>query len=349
MYRGTAGVFALLLTFLGVWLGGRFLLPIALPFLLGLLLALAAEPLVRLLNRRLKLPRALSAGVGVSLTFCAVTILILMACAFAVRELGMLAGVLPDLEVTARSGLALVEGQMLGLTDRLPPGIRSLLQRNVTGFFSDGNQLLNRAVQYVLGLAGSMLTHVPDSALTLGTGVVSAFMISAKLPRLRAGLLRRFPRERLQKLLPALEGLKNNLGSWFLAQIKLMGLCFGVLLAGFWLLRVPYPLLWAGIVCLVDAVPVLGTGTVLLPWAFLCFLREEGARALGLLGIYAVVTVSRSVLEPRLLGRHLGLDPLATLVAIYAGYKLWGLGGMILAPLLAVTALQLSRQRCDKL
>ena len=62
---------------------------------------------------------------------------------------------------------------------------------------------------------------------------------------------------------------------------------------------------------------------------------------MGLLGIYVVVAITRSVLEPRLLGKHLGLDPLVTLIALYVGFRLWGIGGMILSPLLAVTVLQL--------
>ena len=98
-------------------------------------------------------------------------------------------------------------------------------------------------------------------------------------------------------------------------------------------------------VSLVDALPVLGTGTVLVPWAVICFLQGEGARAIGLLGVYAVVTLSRSMLEPKLVGRHLGLDPLVTLMALYAGYRLWGVGGMIFAPLLAVTIMQVTPGR----
>ena len=90
-------------------------------------------------------------------------------------------------------------------------------------------------------------------------------------------------------------------------------------------------------VSLVDAFPILGTGTVLLPWTLISFVQDNAARGMGLLGIYAVVSVTRSVLEPKLVGKQLGLDPLVTLAALYAGYRLWGLGGMILAPLLAVT------------
>ena len=90
---------------------------------------------------------------------------------------------------------------------------------------------------------------------------------------------------------------------------------------------------------------------MLLPWSLYLFLQSDTARAIGIAGIYAIITLSRSALEPKLLGRHLGLDPLVTLMVIYAGYKLWGISGMFLAPLLAVAAIQVvpDRKREDKL
>ena len=347
MYRGAT--LSLLGMFLIAFLSIRFLLPIFFPFLLGLGLALAAEPLVNLGCRRLKLPRGLSAGFGVSVTCCAVTVLILMLCAFLVRELGLIARVLPDMEQTVRSGIALTERQLLRLTSHTPRNIQPMLRENVTGFFSDGTALLNRAVQYILGLAGGLLKTVPDSALSLGTGIISAFMISAKLPNLKALLLRLISGQRLQHLLQTLRHLKSAIGSWLLAQLKLTAIAGGLLFAGLVLLRIPHAPLWALVICLVDAFPILGTGTVLLPWALILYLQGEGVRALGMLGIYTVISVLRSVLEPKLVGKQLGLDPLATLISLYAGYKLWGILGMIFAPLLAVTAVQLVSARQDKL
>ena len=109
----------------------------------------------------------------------------------------------------------------------------------------------------------------------------------------------------------------------------------------FLLLRVRSGILWAAVVALLDALPALGTGVILVPWSLVCFLQGSHARGLGLLGAYAVAAILRSVLEPKLVGKQLGLDPLVTLVALYAGFRLWGLPGMILAPLLAVIIAQL--------
>ena len=336
---------SLLSVFLGVWLSLRFLLPLAFPFLLGSLLALAAEPAVRFFSRRSHMPRPLSAGIGVTMTFVCLAILVLLVCAFIVRELGVLAGVLPNLEDTALSGLSLLQTWLLELAAYAPDSIQPLLEQNVTGLFSGGTALLDQAVRYVLSLAKTILTHVPDSALSLGTAVISGYMISAKLPGIRDWVRRHFPKEKLRPILDALKRIKAAVGGWLLAQLKLAGVTLAILLLGFFILRIPYAPLWALGVSFVDAFPVLGVGTVLLPWAVISFLQNDAARALGLLGIYTVITLTRSVLEPKLVGRQLGLDPLVTLMALYAGYKLWGIGGMILAPLLTVTAFQFLPER----
>ena len=348
MRPGTKKALSALLIFLTVWLGLRYLFPLFSPFVLGAGLALVAEPMVSFLHKRAHVPRPVSAGIGVSMAFCFLAMLLLLLCAFLVRELGTLTGVLPDLEQTAKSGFSLVQNWLLQLSAHTPKSVQPLLQENVNALFSDGAALVDKAVGYLLGLAGSLLSHVPDSALSLGTAILSAFLISAKLPRIKKWLLRRIPKEKLRALLDTGRRIKKVFCSWLLAQIKLMGVTFTILLLGFVILRIPYALLWAFGVCLVDALPVLGTGTVLLPWSLICLLQEDTARAVGIANLYIVVTLIRSALEPKLLGRHLGLDPLVTLMAMYAGYKLWGIGGMILAPILAVTAIQILPDRREK-
>ena len=341
MCSGTRTVLSVLGTCLFLWLGGKFLLPLCFPFLLGTALAMMAEPGVRFLCSRLHLPRSLAAGVGVTAVFLGITLLIFLLLAFLVRELGILAGILPDLTQTARSGIQLLRDWLLEITGRMPDGIQPLLEQNVVTLFSGGTALLDRAFSYVLGLAGAILSRMPDSALSLATAVISGFMISAKLPGIRKWIAEHFPRERLRPVFQSLKRIRGAVGGWLLAQLRLTGVTLGLLTAGMLILRIPYGPLWAAGISLLDAFPVLGTGTVLLPWSLICYLQGDRARAIGLLGIYVTISLIRSVLEPKLVGKQLGLDPLATLFALYVGYKLWGIGGMILSPLLAVTVVQL--------
>lgn len=327
--------------FITVWLTLAYALPLTLPFLLGAALALAAEPMVKFLCNRFRFPRPLAAGLGVTAAFCFLAMAILLVCGLIVRELGVLAGYLPNLEDAAQNSMSALSQWLLGLIARLPLGVRDILTQNVTEFFSGSSALLEQAVRFVLNLAGGILSHVPDSALILGTGIISSYMISAKLPSIQAWCTTRLSQTRIRPMADTFRRLKAALFGWLKAQLKLSGITWILLTLGLILLRVPYAVLWSSLIALLDAFPVLGTGTVLLPWSLLCFSQGETVRAIGLLGIYGVITLSRSILEPKLVGKHLGLDPLATLFSLYAGYKLWGLGGMILAPILAVAAVQL--------
>jgi len=333
------------MVFFLVWLSIRFFLPLFFPFVLGTVLALSAEPMVSFLHKKLRVPRAVSSGIGVSMAFGLLSMLLLSLCAFLIRELGSLANVLPDLGQTAKNSFSLIRSWLLQLSSHSPESLQPLLQQNVNDFFSDGTALLDKGIGYLLGLAGSLLSHIPDSALGLGTAVISAFLISAKLPRIRRWIRRQLPKEWLSSLADAGRRSRRVLGAWFTAQCKLTAVSFVILFLGLVVLSIPYALLWALIICLVDAFPVLGTGTILLPWSLACLLQQDVPRAIGLASTYVAVTLTRSLLEPRFLGRHLGLDPLVTLIALYTGFRLWGIGGMILAPVLIVITLQLAGSR----
>ncbi len=320
------------------WLSLKYLLPLLLPFLLGAALALAAEPAVRLLHSRLHLPRSIAAGLGVGTALLCLLSLLLLLGALLVRELRALVGILPDLEQTAVSGLSALESYLLKLSGKLPAMLSEPVTRSVQGFFSSGTVLVDQLAQRLPALASAVFSHVPGSALTVGTGLLSGFMISARLPKLRRWLSRRPFWEKLRTWRPALGSLRAALGGWIRAQLKLCLLSCGIVTVGLLLLRIPYAPVWGLLTALVDAIPVLGTGTVLLPWAFVCLVQGNRLRALGLVVTYLAALLARSFLEPRLVGRQLGLDPLLTLAALYAGFRIWGVGGMLLAPLLCVAA-----------
>ena len=104
---------------------------------------------------------------------------------------------------------------------------------------------------------------------------------------------------------------------------------------GLALLRVPYAFIFALLIALVDFLPLLGTGIILIPWAVVSLLLGEVRLGIGLLALYVFSSVVRQILEPKLIGGGLGLHPLLSLAAMYAGLKLFGVWGMVLAPLVA--------------
>jgi len=333
-------IFVCAIAILVLWFTGKFLIPLILPFLLGFLVALSAEPLVSLLCGKLKLRRGLSTALGVTVALLLTVGLVLSLCALLVRELGSLAGVLPDLEDAAGNGLHALKFWLTDLARKAPAPVSPLLSQGVEGLFSGSSTLVDSLTDKALTLASGILKGVPDSALGLGTWILSSFMISARLPQIRSWISSHMPAVWHSTWLPRLKKLKQSLWGWLFAQTKLVCITLVILIAGFLLLRIPHAFLWAGAVCLVDILPILGTGTVLIPWSLVCFLQGDSLRAVGLLAIYTVVSLLRSVLEPRLVGKQLGLDPLVTLLALYAGYRIWGVPGMLLAPILAVAVTQ---------
>ena len=326
---------------LGIFVSIRYLLPLFFPFLLGGALALAAEPIVRFGCKRLRLPRPLAAGIGISMSFTFLTMVVLMLAALILRQLRTLSGVLPDLENSIRGGMQSLSARLLVLADRAPDSVAALLRRSIHDLFSGGSAMLEQVSAWLLRLASGILSRVPGRALSFGTAILASFMISAKLPALKAALRTRLGSRKIQPVWDALHRLRHSLSCWLKAQLKLSGITFCVATAGLLLLRVPPAPLWALLIALVDAFPILGTGTVLVPWSLLSFLQGDHLMAFGLLGLYCAAAVTRTVMEPRLVGKQLGLDPLVTLIALYAGFRLFGIVGMILAPLIAVTVTQL--------
>lgn len=345
MQFGLRKLLSLLGAFFLAWLAVKLLLPIFSPFLFGAALALAAEPIVSILTGRFHLPRSVCSGIGVSITFVFLGAIFLALCAFALRELKRLYAFLPDITLTAQNALSILRGWLLTLSQKTPESIQPLLHSRIETLFSDSTALVDQSVRSLLGVAGNLVSKLPDNALAAGTTILSAFMISAKLPDLRQLVKKRIPSQRLEKLSAIADRMKLALSGWLLAQLKLSGVTFVVLTLGFQLLRISHPLFMALLVSAVDAFPILGTGAVLLPWSLIRLLQGDSAHALGLLGLYVTVSLLRSILEPKLVGSQLGLDPLVTLITLYAGFQLWGIGGMLLAPVLAVTAMQVLPER----
>lgn len=316
-----------------LWAAIRYLLPVVLPFLLGTGIALLAEPAVKALSRRI--PRWGATAVCVSLTLALAAGVLSIGGVLLFQQVGK---GLPEMAQTAKQGLTVTRDWLLTLGESAPQSLRPALEQTVTDMFSDGSVLLEQATQRLPGVVTTALGTVGKGALSIGTGILSAFLISARLPQLKATLQKRLPENWKTVYFPAIRRMRTALGGWLKAQLKLCAITWGIVSVGFLLLGIPHGALWALVVAVVDAVPVLGTGTVLVPWAVVCLIKDESLRAIGLLCTYGAAMMTRTVLEPRLMGKQLGLDPLTTLIALYAGYRFWGFTGLLLTPILASAA-----------
>ena len=328
----------LLGAFLALWVGIKYLLPVFAPFVAGTVLALLAEPAVRFLSGKIKLSRSLASGIGVTVTLLLLTALVSVVGAVAVRQIALLSGKLPDLGEAANEGILHLQDFLVGITERAPEGIRPVLTGSVLRLFDDSSDLVDQVTKRVPATLSKVISWVPDGAMGIGTALLSGFLISARLSRLKQAIGKRLPQSWVQRYLPNVKKAGKAAAGWLKAQVRLSAITYGIVALGFLFLRIPNGFVWALLVAVVDAVPILGTGTVLVPWGVVCLVQQQPVQGVGLFALCGAAMLTRSILEPRLVGRQLGLDPLITLIALYIGYRFWGILGLILAPILATVA-----------
>lgn len=329
----------------GVWFALQYLLPLSLPFILGALLAWASEPLVAFSQRRFRWKRLWASGIGVTVTLLTVVALLTAVGTLLFRQLGDLARKAPQIGATVGQGLVAMEDFLVSLADRAPENVRPALIQTVMDGFQNGSSIVSGVTEKIPGFLTKTVTGLSKGLLTVGTGILAGFMLSVRLPRIKGWIHSRLPARLKEQILPSLRNVRKTFGRWLLAQAKLMGITFLVLSVGLFLLGVTDWLLFSFLIALVDAVPILGTGTVLIPWALVELLQNHHWQAIGLLAVYGACWVVRNILEPRLIGKSLGIDPLLSLAVCYVGFRLWGFMGVICAPVVTALVYSFLRQR----
>ena len=324
-----------------LWLTARFLLPWAAPLLLSFAIAGAMEPLVRLLVRH-RWRRGLAAGLT-SLTVLALLIWGLSAlAAWGASAAGELAGRLPSLLEGLSESLDRQEERLLRLIAQAPEELSDTLRLALDAMGDWLYSLPAELGRWALDALRRLAQRSPDVLLFAVTAGIGSYFCSASWPRLLAFLAAQIPEDWKRRLNGLGADLKGSLGGWLRAQLILMGITFCELLAAFWLLGIESAPGMAALTAFVDALPLFGTGIILAPWALGCLLLGQSSRGLGLLIAWIAVSLVRNCIEAKLLGDQIGLHPLASLAAMYVGWQVWSVWGMLLFPVLLVTAQQLN-------
>jgi sporulation integral membrane protein YtvI len=318
----------------------RWLLPVFLPFAMALGLARVMEPAVQYLRKRRRIPRKVSSAVFTVLfvaLFLAVCWLILTRLFVEIVEIiervPSLIERLPEIfeNLTARADRWM---------DAAPPPLRQPLRSAWEGALEGLSAVPASVAVRLTGWLAVFAGKLPYILLFVFALILSTFLISADYPNIIRFLLKPFGETARNRILSVKSQVVNTLGKWLKAQLLLMLITFGLLLTGFLILRIPAALLPALLIALVDALPVLGAGICLVPWAIGCFIAGSAFRGTGLLIIFCAVFILRGFIEPKLIGSHIGLKALPTFIAMYAGFVVAGVLGMLVFPILLITALQ---------
>lgn len=331
----------LLLILAGIYLSIRFLLPWTAPLIIALLGAMLIEKPVRWLMRHLHMPRCVSAGACVLLFlgFCGGLLWILTE--RLLRELRELGHMLPETIAALTQRLAALNNRLEDLQNRLPDELEQLLQSAYAGAEEQLSRIPGILSEKAVALASELAYALPTVMLFAVTLIMGLYFISASYPQVTAFLKRLIPAGWAERFLYARDELQRSIGKYFRAQMIMMAITFFELLAAFFFMRLDYALVAALMTAIIDALPVFGAGTVLLPWAAYELLAGDPARGAALAVTYGAVTILRSCIQAKLLGDQLGLSPVATLLCIYAGWRAWGIWGMIVFPIAAISLKQL--------
>ena len=313
-----------------IFLGPR-LLHFFMPFVVGWILALLANPLVRFLERRVKLVRRHGSMLIIIAALAIVIGLFYGAGLLVYREMGSFLADAPEIyqSVIAEIENALQNGRKLAeyFPQNLQPPLLAFSD-NLDGLFG---KLVSRAAEPTVQIAGHVAKSIPNLLVNMVIIILSSYLFLADRESIMRWLKGHLPAFIFRYIEYMKRDAKGVIGGYFLAQFRIMCVVALILAAGFLVLGVRYGVLLAFLTAILDFLPIFGTGTVLFPWAVVKLFAGEYAYATGLILLYILTQVVRQIIQPKIVGESMGLPPLMTLFLLYLGFKLRGLTGMILA------------------
>ncbi len=306
------------------------------PFLAALVLVGCIHPLVKFLHRKIRVnQKVLSVGF-LALLYGGIGFLLFFLCTRLVFWLQGLFYQLPGYYQSTIQPLlgefqSWVQNWFSGLPVEITSNLETIgdsLTNALTGFISDLSQ---QGISLVTG----WINGIPELLISIAFVILMSFFVSLHYDTVVGFLRRQLPQRWIEKWGKIKQMGKSTLKGYLKAVLILMLCTFVELCIGFFILRVDNPLGIAALIAIFDALPLLGTGGIMIPWIIIELLSQNYSLALGLAILYAVVTVIRNLIEPKVVGDQLGLHPVVSLLAIYLGYRLLGVVGMILFPILA--------------
>jgi len=334
------------------YLGLRYLFGAILPFLIATGIAALLQRPINFLDKKTKLKRKFWSPVFVTVTFLIMAFLIFVLGAQLIGQLVSFINQVPGFvsDLTPKVS-ASVSGLLEGLKESLPDEFASMIE-------STSASLTSQAVSVATSMAGSLAasiasfttTRLPFIIISFIITIVATFFISSGYDGFMGFIKRQIP-NRVKK---ESSGLKKFSKSVVLNMLKsyltIMLITFAELSIGLSIIiGMEYSILLAAIIAVLDILPILGSGTVLIPWAIISLLLGNWGMALGLIILYAVITIIRNIIEPRIVGINLGLHPIVTLISMYLGLQVMGVSGMFLFPLTCLLLITLQENGSIKI
>lgn len=310
------------------------ILPVSLPILLALFVAILIEPLVHFSQNRFKMTRKTSVilnytvifGLFILLFYFVITTLI----ARAIEWSKAFPSYLNDL-----SGIWInLQNKMFDITKGFPLEVVDSIKSEVDSTLSSLQQSLLTIVNYEN--ITSLLTEIPTLLVSFIVFLIALFLFMLDLPSLRGNFFSYFSNETTDKILFMYSGIKRVIFGFMKAQILVSFIILGVSLIGLYIIIPEYALVMSIFIWIIDVIPILGSIIVLAPWAIGAFAMGNVALGTKLSILAVILLIIRRSVEPKVMGAQMGLSPLAVLIAMFIGAKLFGLVGFIIGPLVVI-------------
>lgn len=324
-----------LFVFLAIVLAIVFVVPrvfkFFMPFVIGWILAMLANPIVKFMESHLKIVRKHSTVMVIIGALTIVILIIYIAGVNVVRQVGNLVADIPQIIESVQGDWNDIQKNMSVVYNKLPDNIQDSMANGYENLVDSFSGMVGKLGVPTVNAVGSFAQNIPSALISTIMTILSSYFFIADKERVD-GILKKYTPKSIKKyILMIWKEFKRIVGGYFAAQIKIMGIVMVLLFLGFLILKVKYAILLAVLIAFLDMLPFFGTGTALGPWAVFKLLSGDYTLAIGLVVIYGITQLVRQLIQAKIVGDTIGLDPLATLFFMYIGYKLMGVLGMIIA------------------
>ena len=321
-----------ILLFLGLFY--IYLWPVLWPFMIAFVIAWAIEKPVLWLKDRLNLPRVLSVVLVVLLFVLVFLGVLLMFGTSIVSVIADLARALPTF--FDKSILPLLDSSfdwLESLVISIDPSVASALQATMDSAFEMMSDGVVSVCGSVVSFLGSWITTIPSLFMKFMILIIATIFISIDYDMIKHTLLRLVPQKAQTILHEFIPYFGKTVPKCILSYVLIFMLTCIELWIGFMLLHLKSAFLLAVLIAILDILPILGTGTILIPWALISLVRGNLFLGVGLVVLYVAITVIRNIVEPRLVGKQMELHPIITFASMLVGLHFFGILGLFLTPL----------------
>lgn len=314
------------------------------PFILAILLSLCIHPFVSFFEGKLKFPRALATFVVITLLFLLINGALFLIVTELFQGTAYLADKVPaHFQAFVNMGEELLNSKILPLYHKvisffhaLDPSQQSAINENIKHFTNDIASTGTGLLRNILLKIPAILSLLPHSITVLTFIVLATFLITNDLPELKLTVKKIFPINARSSAKDIILHLKKAFFGFIKAQLMLIFITACIIFIGLTFLRADHVLTITLLASVVDLIPYIGTGLIFVPWIVYLFVTENYSMTIGLTILYMIIVISRQILEPKILSSNLGIKPLVALFGLFIGIQLWGLPGIIIAPILLV-------------